>query len=62
MLVGDSTAEIVNTATTLLTDSAEYEKMANAVNPYGDGKASERTIDAIKYHFNITTKRPNDFI
>ena len=25
----------------------EYNKMANAVNPYGDGKASERIVDII---------------
>ena len=34
-------------AHTLLTDKEEYNKMANAVNPYGDGKASERIVDAI---------------
>nr|WP_034428881.1 UDP-N-acetylglucosamine 2-epimerase (non-hydrolyzing) [Caldisalinibacter kiritimatiensis] len=31
----------------LLNDKIEYEKMANAVNPYGDGKASERIVDII---------------
>ncbi len=31
----------------LLTDSGEYAKMARAVNPYGDGHASERIVKAI---------------
>ena len=31
----------------LLNDKNEYEKMANAVNPYGDGKTSERIVDII---------------
>ncbi len=38
---------IYSMAKTLLTDSAEYAKMARAVNPYGDGHASERIVDAI---------------
>lgn len=36
---------------TLLTDAAEYERMAKAVNPYGDGRASERIVAAILHHF-----------
>ena len=31
----------------LLTDNKEYEKMSRASNPYGDGHASERIVDAI---------------
>ena len=32
--------------------------MANAVNPYGDGKATLRIIDAIRYHFKVWDERP----
>lgn len=37
----------------LINNKEEYNKMANAVNPYGDGKASERIVKAIKKYFNI---------
>ena len=47
---------------TLLTDPNEYDKMAHAVNPYGDGLASKRSVDAILYHFGRTTERPADLI
>ena len=32
----------------LLDDRSVYEKMAHAVNPYGDGKASKRIVDCLK--------------
>jgi UDP-N-acetylglucosamine 2-epimerase (non-hydrolysing) len=35
-------------AAALLTDQWLYKKMANAINPYGDGHASERIVDLIK--------------
>ena len=35
----------------LLTDRAAYEKMAAAVNPYGDGHAAERIADSIAKYF-----------
>jgi UDP-N-acetylglucosamine 2-epimerase (non-hydrolysing) len=35
----------------LLNDEDEYKKMANAVNPYGDGRAAEYIIQAIKDNF-----------
>lgn len=47
---------------TLLTNQAEYDKMAKAVNPYGDGLASKRSVDAILYHFGVKTERPADLI
>jgi len=47
---------------TLLTDSDEYNKMAHAVNPYGDGLASKRSVDAILYHFGRSTERPEDLV
>jgi UDP-N-acetylglucosamine 2-epimerase len=41
-IVGVDENTIFNTAKTLLDDKTEYEKMAHAANPYGDGHASER--------------------
>jgi UDP-N-acetylglucosamine 2-epimerase (non-hydrolysing) len=46
-LVGTETSHIVQEAKRLLDDPSEYEKMAIAVNPYGDGHAAERIIDAL---------------
>lgn len=52
---------IYNMAHKLLTDEKEYESMAHAVNPYGDGEASRRTVEAILYHFGLGEK-PEDLI
>ncbi len=48
-------------AETLLTDDALYERMARAVNPYGDGTACKRIAECILYGFGRTKKRPGDF-
>ena len=40
---------IVGAATELLTDPAAHAAMANAVNPYGDGKAAGRIVAALEY-------------
>ncbi len=45
-LVGTNTEVIVNEASKLLTNSQAYDAMAKAENPYGDGHASERIIEA----------------
>ena len=46
-LTGADTARIVEEATRLLDDPSAYAKMARAVNPYGDGRAAERIVDAL---------------
>ena len=46
---------------TLLINEAEYNKMANARNPFGDGHASERIVDIILHSFGIKSDRPSDF-
>ena len=50
-LAGVERQRIFDLAEELLTDPAAYEKMARAVNPYGDGHASERIADAIEAYF-----------
>ena len=47
-VVGVDEDDIYNNAKVMLTDRAVYEKMAKAVNPYGDGHASERIIKILK--------------
>ena len=46
-LVGTDEETIYNETKKLLTDKIEYEKMSKASNPYGDGHASEKIVDAI---------------
>jgi UDP-N-acetylglucosamine 2-epimerase (non-hydrolysing) len=48
-LVGTSAATIVREASLLLDDSASYEAMARAHNPYGDGQAAERIRNILKH-------------
>ena len=47
-LVGTNHDMIVNEVSTLLEDAAAYEKMSKAVNPYGDGLACGRIVDALR--------------
>ena len=47
-LVGTNHDLIVNEVSTLLDDSVAYERMSKAVNPYGDGKACNRIVRALK--------------
>ncbi|WP_344355707.1 non-hydrolyzing UDP-N-acetylglucosamine 2-epimerase [Brachybacterium phenoliresistens] len=59
-LVGTDRATIVAEVSRLLDTACAYESMANAVNPYGDGFASERTVAAIRWMFRAGA-RPRDF-
>ncbi|HNR05147.1 MAG TPA: UDP-N-acetylglucosamine 2-epimerase (non-hydrolyzing) [Bacillota bacterium] len=61
-LAGVKEEDIFRLADTLLTDGKEYCRMANAVNPYGDGHASERIIAALLYYLGVEDKRPGDFV
>jgi UDP-N-acetylglucosamine 2-epimerase (non-hydrolysing) len=51
VLVGTDRDRIVQVASELLTSKAAYERMANAVNPYGDGQASGRIVKALQERF-----------
>ncbi len=46
-LVGTETSRIVQEATRLLDDPIAYTEMAKAANPYGDGHAAERIVEAL---------------
>jgi len=46
-VIGVEEDTIYSETKTLLTDKAAYEKMANAVNPYGDGHSSEKIADIL---------------
>ncbi len=47
-LVGTDRSTVVHEIERLLTDRAAYAEMAHAVNPYGDGRAAERSLAAIR--------------
>ena len=51
-LVGTDEDVIYEETKKLLLDKKEYEKMSKASNPYGDGHASERIVDAIIQYIN----------
>jgi UDP-N-acetylglucosamine 2-epimerase len=46
-VVGTDRERIVAETVRLLENRAEYERMARAVNPYGDGRAAERIVEAL---------------
>lgn len=60
-LVGTDHDSVVHEMSRLLDDNNEYERMASAKNPYGDGKASQRILDSIKFYFGETTTKPEEF-
>ncbi|MBN8210723.1 UDP-N-acetylglucosamine 2-epimerase (non-hydrolyzing) [Bacillus sp. NTK071] len=61
-LVGTDENTIYKAAATLLTDDAEYNRMSKASNPYGDGLASKRIVDAILYYFELSNTKPTSFV
>jgi UDP-N-acetylglucosamine 2-epimerase (non-hydrolysing) len=52
---------IVAAAAGLLTDTVLYRRMATAVNPYGDGRAAARILAAVRWHFGLSSEKPDDF-
>jgi UDP-N-acetylglucosamine 2-epimerase (non-hydrolysing) len=60
-LVGTDETKVYDRARALLTDNQLYTKMSQAANPYGDGKASQRIVQAILHHFDRTQERPEPF-
>ncbi len=61
-VIGTNKDRIVKEASALLEDKNEYGLMSKAVNPFGDGKASSRIVDAITYYFGLKKQRPKQFI
>lgn len=60
-LVGTNYDRVKKEMEQLLNDPKEYQSMARAKNPYGDGQASQRICAALRYYFQQTKKRPLDF-
>lgn len=60
-LVGTDIELITTDANKLIRDEEAYNSMSKAINPYGDGKASERIVDAILYNFGHKAERGKEF-
>lgn len=61
-LVGTEEDKIYSTAYKLLTDEAAYKSMAEAVNPYGDGKSAARIAGWLLYENGLTKEKPSHFV
>lgn len=59
-LAGTDEDTIFDMTEALLQDDAAYLKMANAKNPFGDGYAAKRIVDAILYYFGLSQERPEE--
>lgn len=61
-LIGTDQAVIYEETRNLLINQAEYDRMSNACNPYGDGRAAERIVKAILYRYGLRTQKPETFV
>ncbi len=61
-LAGTEEDVIYRMAKELLDDQEEYEKMAQAKNPFGDGQASRRIVESILYAFGKKKDRPDEYV
>lgn len=52
-LVGTTKEMIVSEVSRLISSSEDYNKMANATNPYGDGKASEKILNLLLENWDL---------
>ena len=60
-LAGVVQDDIVTMAERLICDKAAYDRMAHAVNPYGDGQACRRIADAVEWRYGLRKERPEDY-
>ncbi len=60
-LVGTNFDNVYQNAKILLTDADEYKKMSESHNPYGDGMAAQRIVQAILWSYKISDVKPTPF-
>lgn len=60
-LVGTNEEDVYQATKQLINDNRMYHQMSEAHNPYGDGFASERIVNHIKYYLDLITEKPSDF-
>jgi UDP-N-acetylglucosamine 2-epimerase (non-hydrolysing) len=61
ILVGTQSETIATKLSALLSDRGTYERMAQAINPYGDGHAAERIADHLEHRFGLRASPPRPF-
>jgi len=61
-LIGTDRERVYAETQKLLVEKSEYQSMASAVNPYGDGQASARIVKAILHKYRLTDNLPEEFI
>jgi UDP-N-acetylglucosamine 2-epimerase (non-hydrolysing) len=60
-LVGTDRDAVVDAVSLLLEDTRAYDRMANAVNPYGDGQAARRSLLAVERLVNRSGDMIDEF-
>ena len=60
-LIGTDKERVYQETRLLLADHVEYERMANACNPYGDGQASRRIVENILWKYGFSQVKPDQF-
>ncbi|MFH1001687.1 MAG: UDP-N-acetylglucosamine 2-epimerase, partial [bacterium] len=60
-LIGTNKERVYSEVKTILNNKDKYIKMSKSINPYGDGKASERIVKKILYNFNLIDQSPDEF-
>ena len=60
-LIGTNEERVYREVVTLLDSRDKYREMSKNINPYGDGKASERIVKKILYNFNLIDQSPDEF-
>jgi len=60
-LIGTDEERVCSEVDLLLNSREKYMEMSKSINPYGDGKASERIVKKILYSFNLIDQSPDEF-
>jgi len=60
-LIGTGRERVYQELKLLLSEPAEYTRMAEATNPYGDGRAAARIVDCLRHRFGLTQELPEPF-
>ncbi|WP_052254774.1 non-hydrolyzing UDP-N-acetylglucosamine 2-epimerase [Salinicoccus sp. YB14-2] len=60
-LAGIEKQDIYDLTKELLTNEDMYKRMSHAANPYGDGEASQRICENIKYFYGVINNKPESF-
>lgn len=60
-IIGTNRENIVKEASRLIQNQEDYLRMSKAINPFGDGEASRRIVQAILYYFKLDNKIPDEY-